>query len=105
MLRTPLGTRTTISEGLIDCDRAGAHGLRQGTGLEAPGSEETTTEMPGGIGVAEAGRLHVEDHGNSLRMGREESNREGGGCLGSRFQSGRLCLLIHNLRTLSPSIV
>lgn len=67
MLRTPLGMRTTTSEGL-GC--GGGAWLGAGPGWEAPGSEETT-EMPGS-GMAEARRLQVEDRGNSLRVGRKE---------------------------------
>lgn len=37
--------------------------------------------MPGS-GVAEAGRLQVEDRENSLRVGEERAVGRGGGCLG-----------------------
>lgn len=95
MLRTPLGTKTTISEGLR---------LQWGPGWEAPGSEEIT-EMPGS-GVAEAGRLQVEDRGNSLRVGREKRavGREVVAWVpGSRVDA---CVSLSiSLRTPSPSIV
>lgn len=62
--------------------------------------------MPGS-GVAEAGRLQVEDRENSLRVGEERAVGRGGGCLGPGLGARvDACVSLSiSLRTPSPSIV